>query len=309
MVFLCKKGEKTVYVYKYIQGAEGRLQSAWFKWTFLNPIIYHFVIDDAYYFIDDENFLQKMNLVQSVSDYVTDAALTQDGVEYLVHLDNYIETGSASSSYDAADDQTTYTFHWLNGVDYTHGTDPSMAGVCLDAIGEADAATDVGATGRNAKGTVVIAKSRSGQNVVFPGNVTPSALGGKKLTVGWLYEYRVDLPRIYATKNLGGGAFRADVNARLTLHRANFNFGRVGSYSTTLTRLGKDTYIDNHESGEWNSFNVNDITWVDEDIRTIPIYEKNDSVDISLTSNHPSPATLHSFSWEGVYSPKGYRRV
>ena len=312
MVFLGKKGTKTVYVYKYIYGAEGPIQSAWVKWTFLNPIVHHFCVDDSYYIVDDEDFLQKINLVQSSGDYVTDAVFTQDGVEYLVHMDNYIETGSANYSYNAGTDETTYTFPWLNGVDYTHGTDPSMVGVCLDAQVTEDAAVDVGTANRLGKGILAIAKSRSGQNVIFPGNVTPTNDGlgsGKKLTVGWLYEYKVNFPRIYATKILGGNATRADVNARLTLHRLNLNLGRAGVYSTTLTRQGKDDFTENHESGEFDLFNANDLTWVDEDIRTIPIYEKNENVDISLKSNHPSPATLHSMSWEGDYSPKNYRRV
>ena len=312
LVFLTKTGTNIVYVYKYLQGAEGLVQSAWVKWKFLNPIQYQFVIDDSYYFIDDENFLQKINLVQSVSDYVSDAVFTQDGIEYLVHLDNYIETGSANYSYDAAANETTYTFPWLNGVDYTHGTDPSMAAVCLDAQVTADAEVDVGDPVRLGKGIIAIAKSRTGQNVVFPGNMTPTNDGlgsGKKLTVGWLYEYKVNFPRIYPIRVLGPNSFRADVNSRLTLHRLNFNFGKVGTYSTTLTRLGKDTYTDQHESGEWDSFNANDLTWVDEDIRTIPVYEKNESVDISLTSTHPSPATLHSLSWEGDFTTKHYRRV
>ena len=307
MVFLAKSGTNTVYIYKYLQGDERRVQSAWFKWTFMNNIKYHFAMDDSYYFLDDKNFFQKINLVQSASDYVADAYMVQDGTDYLVHFDNYIQTGSADSSYNATTNETTYTFPWLDDTGYVHGTSPKLVGIVLDALSQSDADADVG--GQTYKGYYVECKSASGTSAVFPGDVRPTGIGNKKLTVGFLYEYKVDLPRVYATKTLGDGNTRADVNGRLTLHRLNFNFGKVGVYDTTLTRLGKDTYTDNHESLTANQFNIGDLPWVDEDIKVIPVYEKNDNVDITLKSNHPSPCTLHSLSWEGDFSPKHYRRV
>ena len=49
--------------------------------------------------------------------------------------------------------------------------------------------------------------------------------------------------------------------------------------------------------------------YLDEYIKTVPVYEKNMNVDITLKSSHPAPATLRSMSWEGDYSPRFYRRV
>ena len=45
-----------------------------------------------------------------------------------------------------------------------------------------------------------------------------------------------------------------------------------------------------------------------ERIETIPVYEKNTNVDIFLLSNHPSPASVRSLSWEGDYTNKFYQR-
>ena len=47
---------------------------------------------------------------------------------------------------------------------------------------------------------------------------------------------------------------------------------------------------------------------LDEIIKTIPVYDKNKNVDVTLKSTHPSPCTLRSMQWEGDYSPMYYRR-
>ena len=61
-----------------------RQQSTWFKWRFNNPLLYHFVINDEYYFIDTDNFY-KRKLVQQESDL----SILQDNVDFLLHLDNH----------------------------------------------------------------------------------------------------------------------------------------------------------------------------------------------------------------------------
>ena len=126
--------------------------------------------------------------------------------------------------------------------------------------------------------------------------------------LGYLYDYQVDFPTLYVSTSRGE-VTRTDVNASLTLHRLNFNFGKVGSYETTLTRLGKDPYTEIYESTDTNLYEASDAPYLEEAIKTIPVYERNKNVDITLKSTSPTPATLHSMSWEGDYSTKYYKRV
>ena len=55
----------TVYGYKYLSIGDRKQQQAWFKWKLNNPLKYHFIVNDDYYFIDTDNFLQSIKLVQS----------------------------------------------------------------------------------------------------------------------------------------------------------------------------------------------------------------------------------------------------
>ena len=87
------------------------------------------------------------------------------------------------------------------------------------------------------------------------------------------------------------------------------NFGKVGLYSTTLKRKGKDDYSETYESALLDEYGASDAPYLDEAIKHIPIYEKNTNLDVFLKSEHPAPATLHSVTWEGDYSSMFYKRV
>ena len=95
----------------------------------------------------------------------------------------------------------------------------------------------------------------------------------------------------------------------LVLHRLRIHLGKAGLYETTLTRLGKPNYTEVYESTELDEYEASDAPYVDEVIRTVPVYEKNTNVDVRIKSAHPSPATLRALSWEGSFTPKYYKRV
>ena len=68
-------------------------------------------------------------------------------------------------------------------------------------------------------------------------------------------------------------------------------------------------YTEVYESTELDEYEASDAPFVEEVIRTVPVYEKNINVDITVKSTHPSPATLRAMSWEGSFTPKFYKRV
>ena len=158
--------------------------------------------------------------------------------------------------------------------------------------------------GRYAQPTV------SGTTLTLTGDWSNSSLpsGQTAFTVGYVYDYEVKFPTLYPVST-GGGKATADVNSSLVLHRLKFNFGKVGSYKTILTRVGKPAFTQQHESALLSQYDAGDVPYLPEFIKTVPVYERNTNVEVTLKSTHPSPATLHSVSWEGDYSPKFYKRV
>ncbi len=283
LVITGKTGSDTVQGFRYLNVGDKRQQSAWFKWKFNNPLLYHFIINDEYYFLDTDKFLQSIRLVQQESD----PSITQDNVDFLLHLDNYT-TDTGSSSFSSATNLTTFTgVSWLPLV-----TTPNYDLAVIDSN------TASARVGRYGKPTLT-----STTSFTLPGDWS-----GVTLTIGYLYEYSVSFPTFYVSQ-VQGETNKADVNSSLVLHRVKFHFGKIGLYETTLTRVGKSDYTEVYESTDLDEYEVSDAPYLEEFIKTVPVYEKNTNVDITLKSSHPAPSTLRAVSWEGDYSPKYYRRV
>ena len=282
MVLMGKTGSDMVYGYRYFQVSEERKQAAWFTWKLNNPLLYHFMINDEYYFLDSDKFLQCVKIIQTSSD----PSITQDDTEFLLHVDNH--TTISGGSFSASTNLTTFSsVSWLPSV-----TTPNYDLVLIDTD------TNAARIGRYAKPT-----STSTTSFTVPGDWS-----GVTLTIGYIYPYEVKLPTFYITRQ-EGNATRSDITASLVLHRIKFHFGKIGLYETTIERTGKPDYTEVYESTELDEYKVSDAPYLEEYIKTVPVYEKNTNLDITLKSSHPAPATLRSVSWEGNYTPKYYKRA
>ena len=223
-----------------------------------------------------------MKLIQSDSD----PSLTSNSVDFLLHLDNH--TTINGGTYDTSAKTTTFSnVTWLSSV-----TTPNYSLAIIDN------------NGRFALPTV------SGTTLTLAGDWSNTSLpsGQTHFTLGYVYDYEVQFPTFYPVK-MDNNKPSADVNSSLVLHRVKLHFGKVGSYRTTLNRVGKVSYTDQHESSIVDQTEASDVPYLAEFIKTVPVYERNINVDITLKSIHPSPATLHAMSWEGDYSPRFYQRV
>ena len=281
IVLLGKTNSDTVFGYKYLNVGEKRQQAAWFKWKLNNPLIYHFIIDDEYFFLDSDYYLQSIKLIQADND----PSITQDDVDFLLHVDNH--TTVSGGSFNSTTNITTFTgVSWLNTV-----TTPNHDLVVIDTN------TSASRIGRYAKATV------SGTSFTLPGNWS-----GVTLTIGYIYPYQVKFPRFYPQKQAEQQVV-SDTNSSLVVHRVKFHFGKIGLYETKLERVGKPDYTEVYESTELDEYDASDAPYLAEFIKTVPVYERNTNVEITLTSNHPAPATLRSLSWEGDANQKYYRRV
>ena len=283
MVFLAKAYDTSCEVvgFRYLNVGDKRQQSAWFKWRLNRPIVYHFVINNEYFYLDQDYYLQSVRLVQTESD----PSILQDNVDFLLHLDNHITI--SGGSYDSTNNTTTFSnLGWLSSVQT-----PAYPLVVIDTNTASDR------VGRYAKATI------SGTSFTVPGNWS-----GVTLFAGYLYEYKVIFPTFFVTRTAGQST-QSDVNSSLVVHRVKFHFGKIGLYETTLKRVGKPDYTEIYESTELDEYDVSDAPYLEEFVKTVPVYEKNSNVDIELKSSHPAPVTLRALSWEGDFSPRYYRRV
>ena len=131
---------------------------------------------------------------------------------------------------------------------------------------------------------------------------------------GIKYSSVLTLPRFYVNKS-EKGSYQSDTTASLTLHRVKINHGGVGPYYFNLVRNGKDKYSVLYEQPYGDNLdasgNPNPVIypWVEEQEQTLPIYDRNINVSMSLSTDFNAPCVIHSLRWEGDYTNRYYKRV
>tara|TARA_B100000519_G_scaffold115424_1_gene99756 strand:- start:6218 stop:9004 length:2787 start_codon:yes stop_codon:yes gene_type:complete len=289
-----------VWGYKWYTAGDTRAQSAWFRWTLPNNVVFHCMMDDQYFVVLNTGStytLEKFDIKLST-------ATPMIGVppdENRVHLDTKKTIASADLTYDTVNDVTTFT---LGAGFYSTRTLTAYCATPSDAAGKS---YDIPAS--------AITGTAPNQTVTLPGNWKTSTEAGTSnvsvntdVIIGFEYEFEVELPKVFVTRAEGDKS-RSETRGSLVLHRMNFDFGDVGVLDITLKRKGRADYTYTVESKQYDNINASTAAIASGYIHTIPVYDRNTNLSVFIKSNHPSPATLHSMNWEGDYSPRYYQRV
>jgi hypothetical protein len=289
-----------VWGYKWYEAGNKRAQSAWFRWTLPNNVVFHTMMDDQYYVILNTGStytLEKFDIKLTSGTPMIGSSPDENRI----HLDTKKTIASGDMTYDSANDVTTFT---LGAGFYSSRTLTAYCTTDSDAAGKS---YDIPASS--------ITGTAPNETVTLPGNWKTSTEAGSSTTavntdliVGYEYEFEVELPKIYVMQETTGKS-RSETRGSLVIHRMNFDFGDVGVLDITLKRKGRDDYTYTVESKEWDNINASTAAIASEYKHTIPVYDRNTNLSVLIKSNHPSPATLFSMNWEGDYSPKYYRRV
>ena len=283
--------------YKYYMQGQKRSQSAWFRWTMPNNVIYHTILDDVCFVVLNTGSTYTFEKFDIKLKSDTDLIGDEPDVNR-VYLDTKKTIASGDMTYTSSTDVTTFT---LGAGYYSSRT---LTAYCV---------TDSDARGKSYDiPAAKITGTAPNQTVTLPGNWKTSLKDGASvntdLIVGYEYEFEVEFPKIYMTR-AEGEKIRSETRGSLILHRMNFDFGDVGVIDVTLKRRGRSDYTYTVESLEWDNINASEPAIASNYLHTIPVYDRNINTTVFLKSNHPSPATIHSMNWEGDYSPRYYQRV
>ncbi len=97
-----------IWGYKYFEGQGKRAQSAWFRWTFPNNVIYHTIMDDVYYAVLNTGSTYTLEKFDIKLKADTDLIGTEPDVNR-VFLDTKKDIPSSSFTYNDQTDVTTFT--------------------------------------------------------------------------------------------------------------------------------------------------------------------------------------------------------
>ena len=141
--------------YKYFMQGDKRVQSAWFRWTLPNNIIYHTILDDVYYAVLNtgstytfEKFDIKLKSDTDIIGEIPD--------ENRVHLDTKKTIASGDMTYNTVTDVTTFT---LGAGYYSSRT---LTAYCVQAGNSAGRSYDIPAAS--------ITGTAPNETVTLPGN-------------------------------------------------------------------------------------------------------------------------------------------
>jgi len=289
-----------VWGYKFYVQGQNRIQSAWFRWTLPGTVTYHTMFDDTYYAViknGTDYTLQAMDIKKETDTLLVGTAPS----EYLIHLDTKKTIASGDLTYNSDTDKTTFT---LGAGYYSSKTLKAYCNTDCDNIGKTVPSESI--TGSHPNKVVTLDGNWKTSNKTASDGTVSTV--NTDVIIGYEFEMEVELPTIYI-QQAKNQQVKSETRGSLVIHRINFSFGSVGLIDATLVRRGRDPYTQTFESLEWDSYLASTIGVTDDYIHTVPVYERNTNLSVHLKSTHPSPATLHSVTWEGDYSPKLYKRV
>jgi len=292
-IFFATKGTNKLYGFRYYQTGERRVQQAWFEWELSGTIEHIAMLDDSLYAVVKNTgyTMQKFSLKLGDNSHT----IVEDET-YRVHLDNSKSFAYTNLTYVADGDYTKLDHTAANfsgsgqlyAVAISTGSDKEFNGL----VSEVSTFDDSGTT-----------------KVKIPGNWTTSDSNKAfNVVIGYAFDMEIEFPTLYVTQQ-EGERFKSDIQSSLVLHRIKMSLGPTGVYSTTLKRIGKPDYNETFESIMADAYTVNTVGIDKEQIITLPVYEKNTNLTLTLKSTHPTPSTLYSLNWEGDYSNRYYKRV
>ena len=276
VLFFSEENQSTLYGYRYFDQINERKLSAWFKWTVTGTIQYHCMQDDALFVVVRNN-----NKDQLLKYSVKMDATTFTIVDELIHLDHAMQV--SGWTYNASTNKSTKAKPV--GLESSN----QLAAYHIQT-GES--------IGRFEKITV------NGSNLEINGDWS-----NLTFVIGYLFDMEIKFPTLYKFEK-DGEKIVHDTRSSTILHRIKLGFGALGMYETKLQRVGRVDYSEIHENKRVDGYQGNTAgIFNDQLLRTVPIYDRNTNVTLTVTSTHPAPATLHTLAWEGVISNRFYTSV
>ena len=307
-----KKGDSTVYHYKYYNTGQQREQSAWYSWTLTGTMQHMLYTGGSFFTVTLHDGSYKL----CRHEYVTDANSTRAYVlggsasdvgspvktarQFEAHLDMMtIATNVASSA-----QTTTAPENTVLTIPYTPANTTNLVMVGLSGND-----TD----GNSIAGTVRAADA-VGTNTVQFNNIRLHSAA--KVAVGYKYTSTIELPTYYF--NVGNNAY--DTEGELRISAITFELGVGGPMEFHLTspfeyvdangNITKD--IDDYvqfESGMFTNSSVFDKPPADLARRVrVPIQRKNEKYTLQIQVPDPFSTAIISGSWDGNYSNKRHVR-
>lgn len=283
LVVFAERGSDQVYLYRYFNDGEKRVQSAWFQWSLPGQLIHHAVDQDTYYYVcktGTKIYLAKSSVIPVASD-----KLVVSDVTYAPRMDLLYIVPNSSITYNSVTNRSSFL------VPYEYSTSAYAFGLGYGRF--------------QGRGVPVLSSvAEAGKwRITIEGDWSDNYVA-----VGYQYTMKVVLPHCYYSKTVGEKNV-TNTNSYTNVHRMKLEFGKVGYFDILVKKKSKADYVLTYEQAPADSYPADTHEVQPSAMHTVPIYEKNTNAYVELSSTYPTPCTLLSSQWEGTVSTAPYRSV
>lgn len=321
MLAFAEEGKPDVWIFRYFDSGDERIQAAWFRWKLSGDILYHAVMDDKYYAVlSVETGNAAIPRIATLQQF--DLKLDRDTIlirptsnemrqyDYGVHMDNY---------FMAVTSEVSYVKNSSDPLDQVFGPPPADVGypystwrLPVGYHGDAPVSVYELMMNPDKSGYVTTGRFAVAEIKGITNGVRAYVKGNWKqmpLLCGYNFDMEVKLNTIYPQSQKDRKSFVTDTRSSLVLHRVKMNFDVTGILDTIVDRKGREPYTVQYEASIQDGYIANDTVMQQDVTRVVPIYDRNTNTDITLKSTYPTPTNLVSVEWEGDYNNRYYRRV
>ncbi len=287
-----RSNSKTAFFYNYYVEGDKVLVKSWNKWKLPGNV--KFIAsdqEDLFFVTKDSNSLviSKADITQSPSNAII---VNSDGVRVNPSMDYF--ASPSSIVYDSTTNSTKC---------YLPYTDKSSLTPVLVINGNTSTGTytDSGYNITPERGT-----DGTGDYFIIPlKNMGADTLANRqKITVGYRFNYEVELPTIYFRLDDD----QADFTAGLIISRIKISCGLSGAVGYKLKAKGSAEWVDVSPVPKAGFYLADDIPLNSQREVIIPVHQQNTNFILKLYDTTPFPISVGSIMWEGKYSPRFYRR-
>ena len=302
VIMLIDRSTSYLYLYRYYNNGEKDLFQAWTKWQLPGTIQTADIINDSVVVVsqhEDEYTIGKIILdeIPTGSSVVGTTSITGNTCLDMATRPVEPAVGVNAVVYDAANEVTKiYTpYTPIQQKEAIMLLSLPTADVGTNAAVDADAGFYLAATERTEIGTGY-------RYFEVNGDYTSYADG---IVIGYGYDFEATMPKFYYKRD----ATTSDYTATLTISRVTFSVGRTGPVLFKVKAAGSDEWKNVEYVTDAGTYVADSSPIAQEHQFTIPIHQRNTNFELKVTSNFPYPVSLVSMTWEGIYSPRFYRRA
>ena len=274
IVALSSDEDNALYVYPYYVSQNGRLQSAWSKYTFgttsTDKILNIDFIENELFVINERSdgvYLEKINV---------SPALTDTGESYLTHLDRKLDNTQITESFNSGTNQTTITL-------------PYQIKNTMKVVGRS------GASNKAGQEIATVSQTVGGTTIVVSGDIT-----AQNFFIGEQYEFLFQFSQQFIQVADTQGSRISVKEGRLQIRNWSVSFNDTGYFTTEVKPVGRDTSKTTYTGTITGTGLLGTVNLEDGDY-AFAVQSENDKLTVKIKNDSHLPSNFINASWQGYY--------